>query len=237
MATNDGDSNDSAPAPARKQGLYDPRAGARRLRRRLHREREGRGEPPDRRRLGGLAAPHGPPGRVRLRGEHGRRRRHHDRPCRTASCKRGGARRTWASSCPRRAGSPWATSSCRRTKRKRPRARRRSRRIVGEAGQRLVGWRPVPVDEELADIGPTAEAGRAGDRAARHRGGRRLRFVRGRGLRADRLPDPQAGEQPACAATSRSPRRSCSTSARSARRSSSTRACSPPSSSTSTTPT
>ena len=31
--------------------------------------------------------------------------------------------------------------------------------IIAEQGQRLVGWRKVPTDSKLADIGPTALAG------------------------------------------------------------------------------
>ncbi|MEN0110987.1 MAG: glutamate synthase central domain-containing protein, partial [Planctomycetota bacterium] len=40
----------------------------------------------------------------------------------------------------------------------RDRCRAEVTRLVAEAGQRLVGWRRVPIDEKLADLGPTARA-------------------------------------------------------------------------------
>ena len=69
------------------------------MRRRLRRAHQGRAQPPDRARRRGSAAQHGPPRRLRLRGEHGRRRRHPDRAAARVP-REGGQGAIWAPNCP-----------------------------------------------------------------------------------------------------------------------------------------
>ena len=56
-------------------------------------------------------------------------------------------------------------SSCRATRPSGRSARATLQKYVEAQGQKFIGWRPVPTDAKTADIGATAAARRAGDRA------------------------------------------------------------------------
>ena len=173
--------------------VVSARVRARQLRRRLRRAHQRQAQPQDHRGRGPPVVPHGPPRRARRRAEHRRRRRAWSRRCRSSSCES-------------RQGSVRGDAAGPRQVRCRPRvpadgrrpsasaARRPSRRLCAEEGQVLVGWRVVPTDADAADLGDGARAAAphieqlfvaAGDR------------LRGRGVRAQAVSDPQAREPPA----------------------------------------
>ena len=179
---------------AAEAGTVRPGVRARFVRRGLCCAHQGQAQPPDSDRRRGSAAQHGPPRRLRLRAEHGRRRRHPHRPAARVS-QRSRASRSWAPSCRRRASLPPASCFCRTI------AAERAQCKTGRRGDhrrsKANGWSAggkVPTETDKADIGPTAKAGEPHHRAARHRRGQGLR---GRRLRAAALPHPQAGQPPA----------------------------------------
>ena len=91
-----------------------------------------------------------------------------------------------------RASSPPATCSCRPTRPSASAASRWSHEIIAEQGQTLVGWRRCRRDPKEADIGPTAHARRAADRAARDR--RRPKGIAGDAFERKLYLHPQAGQ-------------------------------------------
>ena len=103
-------------------------------------------------------------------------------------------RKRSASTCRRRASSPRASCSCRTDAAERERCKAVVAAICAEEGQRLVGWRRRPDATPTPPISGTARARGAAHRAAVRRSRRRLR---GRRVRAQALPDPQAREPPA----------------------------------------
>ena len=96
-------------------GPLRPAARERRLRRRLRRPSEGQGLALDRGAGPRAAAQPRTPRRLRLRGQHRRRRRDHGPDPGSRSCARSPPRS--ASRCPRRAATAPASSSCRTTRR------------------------------------------------------------------------------------------------------------------------
>ncbi len=194
-------------------GLYRP-AFEHDVRRRLRRAHQGQAQPPDSDRRRGSAPQHGPPRRVRLRAEHGRRRRHsHGAAARVSREGREGA--SSAPSCrpPGKfaAGIVFLPTDAA----ERERCKEVVERIIAEQGQTLVGWRQVPTRPKEADIGPTARARRAAHRAALDRRRRRaLAATRSSGKLY--LIRKQASHELRGDTSLR--RRRCSTSARSRRR-------------------
>ena len=185
----------STPAPSRPpaQGLYDPRH-----------EHDAcgvgfvahiKGQKSPRHRQPGAAAARQPaaPRRVRMRGQHRRRRRHPDadagpllpqggRPARDRRCRRSAA-----------TAPGWC--SCRAIRRSRERVETLFEEIVIEEGQLVLGWRDVPTDDR--DARSERRGGRAGVQADLHRARARAagagRVDRGRrAVRAQALRDPQA---------------------------------------------
>ena len=73
-----------------------------------------------------------------------------------------------ASSCPRRASTASAWSSCPPTPHDRAHCEELFEYVVREEGQDVLGWRDR-ADRQLASIGPTAKSRRAGDAAGLHR--------------------------------------------------------------------
>ncbi len=70
---------------------------------------------------------------------------------------------------------PRDSSSCRPLAAERAECKRVVEQLIAQQGQRLVGWRQVPVCPDEANIGPSARAGHAGDRAIVRGGGAKLR--------------------------------------------------------------
>ena len=173
-----------------RAGPLRPPPRARRLRRGVRRARQGAALARDR--AAGAAGAHQPaaPRRVRLRGQHRRRRRHSDPDAGPVPAPRDGAARHRAparAALRRRVRVPAA-----RRRPARPRSRRSSSASSSRKGSSVLGWRDVPTDD--AAVGPSAVAvepvfrqlfiGRGpmdGDRRRRRRA-----------VRAEALRDPQA---------------------------------------------
>ena len=131
--------------------------------------------------------------RLRLRGEHRRRRRHPDADAASSSSRK--VAPSSASSCPRRAATAPAWSSCRTTPAQRATCEALLREIVGEEGQRVLGWRDVP-DRRLDDR-RRARARRAGDPPDLHRRAAPATSAStdARAVRAQAVRDPQADRE------------------------------------------
>jgi hypothetical protein len=155
-------------ADAAAAGSVRPAQRTRRLRRRLRRPHQGPQEtcaiveqgPAD------PGEPH--PSRRRRRRPAGRRRRRHPAADPDAFL-RASARTRSASSCPNRASTASAWCSCRATA-PAPPARRAWSTAVAEEGQRFLGWRDVPTDNEAS---AKREGRRAGGSPGLHRPRRR----------------------------------------------------------------
>ncbi len=135
------DSHQYGPPAAR--GLYRPEFEHDSLRRRLRRAHQGQAQPPDPDRCGRSAVPHGSPRRVRLRAEHGRRRRHSHGAAARVSRQ---GREERARRRPAAAGPVRRRHRIPADRRRRAGALQGSRRTrsCAEQGQTLVGWRHVP---------------------------------------------------------------------------------------------
>ena len=144
------------------QGLYDPRA-----------EHDAcgvgfvvhmKGTAVARHRGQGAAGPDQPraPRRLRLRGEHRRRRRHPD-----PDARRVPARPSCRSRCPTPARYGAGLVFLPHDERDRETVKALIGRIADEEGQRLLGWRDVPTDDSL--VGPSARAAEPVLRAGVHR--------------------------------------------------------------------
>ena len=143
-------------------GLVRSRVRARRVRRGVRRAREGVRSHAHRRAGAAGADQPAAPRRVRLRGEHRRRRRHPHpdaRPFLAAGVAPLGFDASRRAAIRRRLRLPAARSGA---------ARRRSRQmfeaIVAEEGQRVLGWRDVPTDD--AALGAERGRGRAASSAS-----------------------------------------------------------------------
>ena len=169
-----------------RQGLYDPAARARRLRRRLRRRPEGAEIAQARPRWPDRPLQPRPPRRLRLRGQHRRRRRHPDPD--PPRVPQGAAAPRSGSTCP----SPGGTASARSSPRRSPSASRlrqgplradRARRS-GSRSSAGGGWRPT-----TRTLGASALAVEPADLPRLRRQPLRRRRRR---LRAQALRRPQA---------------------------------------------
>ena len=155
------------------------------------------------------AVPHGPPRRVRLRAEHGRRRRHpHGAAARVSARSREAKLRRRRCRAPGKfaAGIVFLPTDAA----ERERCKAIVAAICAEQGQTLVGWRDVPTDADAADIGHGARA------AAPHI--EQLFIAAGDGFEGDAFErklylHPQAGQPPAARRHDADAGEACSTSA------------------------
>ena len=172
-------------------GLVRPRPRARCLRRRLRRRHQG--PPVAHHRRAGAARPGQPaaPGRLRLRGGDGRRRRHPRADAGPVSAQGDRAARHHAAARRRQYGAGFVFLPHAEAAREQIRGLFES--IVREEGQQVLGWRNVPTDDRTARR--VGRRGRAAVRAGLHRRRERVRrgLRRTGALRAQAVRHPQAG--------------------------------------------
>ena len=149
-------------ADQRPSGLIQPERRARRVRRWLCRQHQGRALAPDS--PLGPRPPHQPrtPRRLRIRSGHRRRRRHPDPDAGSVLPQDGVVRVAAGRFVRRRPGVSSARRRCARA------CKAIVERIVTEEGQTLLGWREVPIN--LSKVGKTRRVGGAGLRASVCRG-------------------------------------------------------------------